>query len=461
MNQIQVTCDKECIYCNDGFCECDQHLLDVAEEFLRLKIGEEVEHLKERESIGAASMEDCSKYEWDFLHESIWINPWKVLSKEECDPELGRKIIKLFHRENGYVCFELMRNRNNEIEAEDVLLNRALCNADKNASKYPKWTEFPEEVLQWIIENLLGNAIAELDGYPYAIGLKNKNLIESKVVHPESEYDYVNRFDDDEADLLNYNCRYSYSKPDLKESKKESKNISAEQKLMKKDAVKKEPFLITKEMIAVGIHQTIFNYEEQGDGKIKVILYPSNVRFTIGIESLSISSDIRKVEIIFSYLRTQYRSMDAKLFNEIQENIIDQYIQYMAYEGIKKTNTLDFHVRMQECDLLKLYDLFIYHRDRNHLMVNANSCDNDVCCNRYASKYANAIGEEININEFNDVLIGNCYERDPERFSKLYDGMFKHFLESFNFEANGIYRIHDFTCADGVLIGRKMEFVFE
>lgn len=138
MNQIQVTCDKECIYRNDGFCECDQHLLDIAEEFLRLKRGEEVEHLKERESIGAASMEDCSKYEWDFLHESIWINPWKVLSKEECDPELGRKIIKLFHRENGYVCFELMRNRNNKIEAEDVLLNRALCNADKNASKYPK-----------------------------------------------------------------------------------------------------------------------------------------------------------------------------------------------------------------------------------------------------------------------------------------------------------------------------------
>lgn len=306
---------------------------------------------------------------------------------------------------------------------------------------------------KWVIENLLGNAIAELDGYPYAIGLKNKNLIESQVAHPESEYDYVDRFDDDEADLLNYDCRYSYSKPDLKESKKESKDIPIEQEI-KKEVIKKDPFLITKEMIAIGIYQTIFNYEEQGDGKIKVILYPSNARFTIGIESLSISS-------IFSCLRTQYKSMDAKLFNEIQENIIDQYIQYMAYEGIKKINTLDFHVRMQECDLLKLYDLFIYHRDRNHLMVNANSCDNDVCGNRYASKYANVIGEEININEFNDVLIGNCYERDPERFSKLYDGMFKHFLESFNFEANGIYRIHDFTCADGVLIGRKMEFVFE
>jgi len=53
MNQIQVTCDKECIYRNDGFCECDQHLLDIAEEFLRLKRGEEVEHLKERESIKA------------------------------------------------------------------------------------------------------------------------------------------------------------------------------------------------------------------------------------------------------------------------------------------------------------------------------------------------------------------------------------------------------------------------
>ena len=37
MNQIQVTCDKECIYRNDGFCECDQHLLDIAEEFLTFK----------------------------------------------------------------------------------------------------------------------------------------------------------------------------------------------------------------------------------------------------------------------------------------------------------------------------------------------------------------------------------------------------------------------------------------
>ena len=55
---------------------------------------------------------------------------------------------------------------------------------------------------KWIIENLLGSAIAELDEYPYAIGLKNKNLIESKVVHPESEYDYVDRFDDDETDYL-------------------------------------------------------------------------------------------------------------------------------------------------------------------------------------------------------------------------------------------------------------------
>ena len=82
MNQIQVTCDKECIYRNDGFCECDQHLLDIAEEFLRLKRGEEVEHLKERESIGAASMEDCSKYEWDFLHESIWINPYVAAAAE-------------------------------------------------------------------------------------------------------------------------------------------------------------------------------------------------------------------------------------------------------------------------------------------------------------------------------------------------------------------------------------------
>lgn len=313
---------------------------------------------------------------------------------------------------------------------------------------------------KWIIENLLGSAIAELDGYPYAIGLKNKNLVESKFIHPESEYDYVDMFDDDEADYLDYDCRYSHSKQDQKESKKESKNIPIEQEI-KKEVIRKDSFLVTKGMIAVGIHQTIFNYEEQDDGKIKVILYPSNASFTIGIESLPISSDIRKAKIIFSCLRVQYKNMDAELFNEIQENIIDQYIQYMAYEGIKKINTLDFHVRMQECDLLKLYDLYIYHLDRNHLMVNANSCDKDVCGNRYAKKYANTIGEKININDFEDVLVGNCYERDLKRFSKIYDGLFKDFLELFDFEANGIYRVHDFTCADGILIGRKMESVIE
>lgn len=70
---------------------------------------------------------------------------------------------------------------------------------------------------KWIIENLLGSAIAELDEYPYAIGLKNKNLIESKVVHPESEYDYVDRFDDDETDYLDYDCRYSLFEPNTKE----------------------------------------------------------------------------------------------------------------------------------------------------------------------------------------------------------------------------------------------------
>ena len=71
------------------------------------------------------------------------------------------------------------------------------------------------------------------------------------------------------------------------------------------------------------------------------------------------------------------------------------------------------------------------------------------------------VGTRIPSVEPHGLARGFSQERDPERFSKLYDGMFKHFLESFNFEANGIYRIHDFTCADGVLIGRKMEFVFE
>lgn len=121
---------------------------------------------------------------------------------------------------------------------------------------------------KWIIENLLGSAIAELDEYPYAIGLKNKNLIESKVVHPESEYDYVDRFDDDETDYLDYDCRYSLFEPNTKESK----NISAKQECMKEGIVKKIPFLLTKEMIAVCINHSNttyakFIYEKTDDEK--------------------------------------------------------------------------------------------------------------------------------------------------------------------------------------------------
>ena len=51
MNQIQVTCDKECIYCNDGFCECDQHLLYFVDVLLLFLRGEDVENFQDRESI--------------------------------------------------------------------------------------------------------------------------------------------------------------------------------------------------------------------------------------------------------------------------------------------------------------------------------------------------------------------------------------------------------------------------
>ena len=48
---------------------------------------------------------------------------------------------------------------------------------------------------------------------------------------------------------------------------------------------------------------------------------------------------------------------------------------------------------------------------------------------------ANEKFQKININDFEDVLVGNCYERDLKRFSKIYDGSFKDFLELFDFEA--------------------------
>lgn len=136
------------------------------------------------------------------------------------------------------VCFKTSSCKSCKILKEKTHEKEKSCqNVKRNAKTVYNSDMFEKAGPQqkWVIENLLGNAIAELDGYPYAIGLKNKNLIESKVVHPGSEYDYVDMFDDDEADWLDYDCRYSHPKPDLKESK----DISAEQESMKEDIVKR------------------------------------------------------------------------------------------------------------------------------------------------------------------------------------------------------------------------------
>ena len=97
----------------------------------------------------------------------------------------------------------------------------------------------------------------------------------------------------------------------------------------------------------------------------------------------------------------------------------------MAWEEIEKISTLNFHVRMRECDLLKLYQYYIFDRSRQRLIVNAKPYDND-------QLYVNILGNRINLN---DILIGDHYKWNPEKFPKIYDGSFKDFLESFDFEA--------------------------
>ena len=145
---------------------------------------------------------------------------------------------------------------------------------------------------------------------------------------------------------------------------------------------------------------------------------------------------------------------NEELFNEIQERIIERYIRLMAWEEIEKISTLNFHVRMRECDLLKLYQYYIFDRSRQRLIVNAKPYDND-------QLYVNILGNRINLN---DILIGDHYKWNPEKFPKIYDGSFKDFLESFDFEANGICRVHDSIYAsdeNDILIGRKMKSVID
>lgn len=116
--------------------------------------------------------------------------------------------------------------------------------------------------------------------------------------------------------------------------------------------------------------------------------------------------------------------------------------------------TENFHVRMRECDLLKLYQYYIFDRSRQRLIVNAKPYDND-------QLYVNILGNRINLN---DILIGDHYKWNPEKFPKIYDGSFKDFLESFDFEANGICRVHDSIYAsdeNDILIGRKMKSVID
>ena len=64
----------------------------------------------------------------------------------------------------------------------------------------------------------------------------------------------------------------------------------------------------------------------------------------------------------------------------------------------------------------------------------------------------------------NDILIGDHYKWNPEKFPKIYDGSFNDFLESFDFEANGICRFHESIYArdeNDILIGRKMKSVID
>lgn len=317
MNQIQVTCDKECIYCNDGFCECDQHLLDVAEEFLRLKRGEEVEHLKERKSIGAASMEDCSKYEWDFLHESTKINLWKKLSEVECDPELGIKIVKLFHQWNGYVCFQILRTKSDEPEIEEVLLNRALIETDEEFSRYPKWTEFPEAVLQYLSDEPFEMRVLEDDEISAIDLMKMKDLLKKYPVLKD-----VFRVNEEEPSLeiypeamckIRWDMHPTYGQDNCVKNKKED---------------------ITKEFVeslenAISYYNTYiyvecYNYKFMRD-------YPQFLKYG-PVSGCSENAKLKKQKVIL-------KSCDAIRLLVIEENISRSEAQEIILNFIKRADT--------------------------------------------------------------------------------------------------------------------------
>lgn len=311
---------------------------------------------------------------------------------------------------------------------------------------------------KWIIENLLGNAIAELDGYPYAIGLKNKNLIESKVVHPESEYDYVDRFDDDEAELLNYDCRYSYSKPDLKESKKESKNISAEQKLMKKDAVKKEPFLITKEMVKIAMCSDTLKFETCAYNNVQCIectvaekysfILHADERFLYekNIYNQDVYSNEEKISIIYNQLLKDYKNDSLEDFEYIQNAIINSYKDSAAWDifyeiiddrEIDVLKHLNFRVTLPECDLLDLYNRILWKTGRKMLITNMTICEDDALLSRYKTFLKNNGIESSRLK----AVTGNEYEYDCKKFCNIFDGLFSNFIKEFEYDANDIHCI--------------------
>ena len=278
------------------------------------------------------------------------------------------------------------------------------------------------------------------------------------MVHPESEYDYVDRFDDDEAELLNYDCRYSYSKPDLKESKKESKNISAEQKLMKKDAVKKEPFLITKEMVKIAMCSDTLKFETCAYNNVQCIectvaekysfILHADERFLYekNIYNQDVYSNEEKISIIYNQLLKDYKNDSLEDFEYIQNAIINSYKDSAAWDifyeiiddrEIDVLKHLNFRVTLPECDLLDLYNRILWKTGRKMLITNMTICEDDALLSRYKTFLKNNGIESSRLK----AVTGNEYEYDRKKFCNIFDGLFSNFIKEFEYDANDIHCI--------------------
>lgn len=294
------------------------------------------------------------------------------------------------------------------------------------------------ETQKWIIEHLIGEKIENLGGKPYGISPK-KNLVESYTAHP-TEYDISKN--DEEFPV----CRYE-----------NIQRISMDSFFLTLDIVQKAvECLIKFDLGGQGIfcEMTDASYEfELHNGEIQ----KKSACTIYGDEEIFLKECDSKeqAKIIYDHLLEDVKSqkLSKKAFLEIQEEMLRCYVNIVGFEEIKDISDICFlKLHMPEKYVIKLYQNLLYAINRKRLITNIHYHRKDSYFYQRYDKDRWDTGQ--------NVISGELFDYNPERFNDVFDGTFDEFIETFDFKEKGFQCIED-ACRLGdtdLYIGKETDF---